>query len=139
MQKLEHNQKNLNLCIRQLNALKDAGSRIISDTHNADYADFLLVKEATTNHLLSYFINGNEIRERVKEMEETKLEIENETGWFKMLGVITLYYIFPPTALYYAIMGHKDKEEDVQQVYTILGQADSLIFVIKDKMASYNS
>lgn len=132
MEKLEHNQKNLNLCIRQLNALKEAGTRITSDTSNADYTEFLTVKETTTNHLLSYFINGNEIRERVKEIEETNFDVDKR--WFKIVGIVALYYLFPPTALYYAYKGRKKENDAIQQVHTIMGQVDSLLFVIKDNL-----
>ena len=134
MHKLEQNQKNLDLCIRQLNALKDIGARITSESHNADFAEFLSVKERTTNHLLSYFINGNEIRERVKELEKTKLDIEVQKSWYHQLGIFTLYYCFPPTALYFALKGYREDTDAIQQVYSIMGQVESLLFVIKDKL-----
>jgi hypothetical protein len=36
--------------------------------------------------------------------------------------------------MYYALKGHKNKEDDIQQVYTIMGQVESLLFVIKDNL-----
>jgi hypothetical protein len=138
MQKLEHNEKNFNRCIRQLNTLKEVGLRITSNSQNADYSEFLSVKEMTTNHLLSYFINGNEIRERIKEIESAKLDTDK--GWLKMIAFVALYYLFPPTALYFAIRGYKKEGDVVQRVQTIIGQVDSLlfVFVLKDKRVEYS-
>ena len=136
MQKLEHNEKNFNLCICQLKTLKDVGLRITSNSHSADYSEFLSVKETTTNHLLGYFINGNEIRDRIKEIESSNFEVDK--GWIKALGFIALYYIFPPTALYFAIRGYKKEDDSIQEVKTIIGQVDSLMFVLMDKKLEYS-
>lgn len=136
MQKLEHNKKNFDLCIRQLNTLKEVGLRITSDSQNANYSEFLSTKEMTTNHLLGYFINGNEIRDRIKEIESAKIDTDN--GWLKAIGFITLYYLFPPTALYYAIRGYKKEDDAIQQVRTIIGQVDSLLFVLMDNRLEYS-
>lgn len=135
MQKLEYNENNFDLCIRQLNTLKDIGLRITFNPNNADYSDFLSTKEMTTNHLLEYFINGNEIRDRIKEIESTK--IENDNSCLKMVGVIALHYLFPPTAMYFAIRGHKKEDDAIQQVKTIIRQIDSLLFVLMDKRLKY--
>ncbi|NQX97851.1 MAG: hypothetical protein HRT73_08230 [Flavobacteriales bacterium] len=133
MKKLEKNQDIFNLCLRQLNAFKAAGVKTTSNSQDINCSTFLLIKEDTTNYLLSYFINGDEIRDRIKEIESTKLSCEEEEPWINTATFITLHYLFPPSAIYIAIKGYNKQKNDVQTVQTIIGQIDSLLFILKDK------